>query len=253
LEDSRLEIRDPRASTLASTSTGATGTFARFPRRSGLLINLAALAVAAFFSYIALSDIKPGRVWQALRTSDYIWLVPAVAAFAVGVAARALRWRSLFAAGRRPPPGTVLNATIIGYLFNSILPARAGEAARVVVLTQRSSISPVEIVATVVLERIYDIVAILVIFFVAEPWLPRVSWFGTAALAAIVLAGGVVAAVTALAFYGDRPVLLLLRPLRRFSLFSGSRLQQTVEEVIHGCRPSSGPSQPGWHRRCAPT
>jgi uncharacterized protein (TIRG00374 family) len=122
----------------------------------------------------------------------------------------------------------------VGYLFNNILPARAGEAARVVVLTQRSAASPVEIVATVVLERVYDVVAILVIFFVAEPWLPHVAWFGAAAVAAIVLAGAIVAVVAGHAIYGDRPVFLLLRPLRRFSPFSGPRLDRTVEEVTHG-------------------
>jgi hypothetical protein len=190
--------------------------------------------VTVLFSYVALSDINLGRVWQALRTSDYLWLIPALVAFGLGTAARALRWRSLFAPGRRPPRGVVLNATIIGYFYNGILPARAGEAARVVVLTRRSDAPPVEIVGTVVLERLYDVVTILVIFFVAEPWLPRVSWFGTAALAAIVLAGLIAAAATLLAVYGDRPLRLLLRPLRRFSLFSGARLDRTVDELTYG-------------------
>ena len=192
------------------------------------------LVVTAFFSYIALRGINLGRAWHALRTSDYLWLIPALIAFGLATVVRAMRWRSLFAPGRRPPRRAVLNATIIGYFYNSILPARAGEAARVVVLTRRSDTPPVEIVGTVVLERLYDVVTILVIFFVAEPWLPHVSWFGTAALAAIVLAGLIVAAAALLAVYGDRPLRLLLRPLRRFSLFSSARLDRTVDELAYG-------------------
>ena len=84
------------------------------------------------------------------------------------------------------------------------------------------------------IERLYDVIAILVIFFAAEHWLPHVSWFGAAALAAIVLAGLIVAAVVVLAVYGDRPLRLLLRPLRRFSLFSGERLERTIDELNHG-------------------
>ena len=190
--------------------------------------------VTVFFSYIALSDINPGRVWHALRASDYLWLIPALGAFVLAVVTRAMRWRSLFAPGRRPPRGVVLNATTIGYFYNNILPARAGEAARVVVLARRSATPPVEIVGTVVLERLYDVVTILVIFFVAEPWLPHVSWFGTAALVAIVLAGLIAAAATILAVYGDRPLRVLLSPLRRFSLLSGARLDRTVDELAHG-------------------
>jgi hypothetical protein len=202
--------------------------------RSRLLINVLTIAVTVVFSYVALSGIKLGQAWHALRTSDYLWLIPALFAFGLGNVARGLRWRSLFAAGRRPPRGVVLDAMMVGYFYNSILPARAGEAARVLVLTQRSSAPPVEIVGTVVLERIYDVIAILVIFFAAEPWLPHVSWFGAAALAAIVLAGLIASAATILAVYGDRSLRLLLRPLRRFSWFSGTRLDRTVDELTHG-------------------
>jgi glycosyltransferase 2 family protein len=206
----------------------------RRPRRSRLLINLATVAVTVVFSYVALSDIKLGQAWHALRSSDYLWLLPALVAFALGILARGLRWRSLFAPGRRPARGVVLNAMMVGYLYNNILPARAGEAARVVVLTRRSSSAPAEILGTVVLERVFDVVTILLIFFVAEPWLPHVSWFGAAGLAAIVLAVLIAAAATVLAVYGDRPIRLLLRPLRRFAPFSGERFDQTIEELTHG-------------------
>jgi glycosyltransferase 2 family protein len=192
------------------------------------------VAVTILFSYIALNGIKLGLAWHALRTSDYLWLVPALVAFGLGNVARGLRWRSLFAPGRRPPRGVVMNAMMVGYFYNSILPARAGEAARVLVLTKRSSTPAVEVVGTVVLERIYDVLAILVIFFAAEPWLPHVSWFGAAALVAIVLAGLIAAAATLLAVYGDRFLRMLLRPLRRFAWFSGTRLEKTVDELTHG-------------------
>ena len=202
--------------------------------RSRLLINLVTLAVTAGFSYVALSGINLSLAWRALRASDYWWLVAALLAFALGTGARALRWRALFARERRPPLGPVADAMMIGYLYNNILPARAGEAARVVVLTQRSDTGSVEIVGTVVLERIYDIVTILVIFFATEPWLPKVSWFGSAAVAAAVLAAAIVTAATLLAVYGDRPLRLLLSPLKRWSLFSGERLEHTLDELTHG-------------------
>jgi glycosyltransferase 2 family protein len=203
-------------------------------RGSRLPLTVVTVAVTLLFSYIAFSGINMSLAWRALRTSDYWWLAAALLAFALGTLARALRWRSLFARGRRPPVGVVTNAMLIGYFYNNIVPARAGEAARVVVLTQRSTAAPAEIVGTVVVERLYDVLAILVIFFAAEPWLPHVSWFGTAALMAIVLALLIAAAAIVLAVYGDRPLRLLLRPLGRLSLFSGERLERTLTELTHG-------------------
>jgi uncharacterized protein (TIRG00374 family) len=206
----------------------------RRSKGSRLLLNGATLLITGLFLYFALSNIDLSLAWHALRTSDYWWLGAALGAFALGNVARAVRWRSLFAHGRKPSPAVVGDAMLIGYLYNNIMPARAGEAARVIVLTQRSDTPPVEIVGTVVLERLYDVLAILVVFFAAEPWLPHVSWFGAAAVAAIVLAGLIAAAAIVLAVYGDRPLRFVLKPLGRFSLFSGERLDRTVDELVHG-------------------
>jgi uncharacterized protein (TIRG00374 family) len=85
-----------------------------------------------------------------------------------------------------------------------------------------------------VLERLYDVLAILVIFFAAEPWLPHVSWFGAAALAALVLAVALITAATVLAVFGDRPLHVLTRPLRRLSLFSDDRLDRSIAELAFG-------------------
>jgi len=204
------------------------------PRRPRAATNVAIVAVTVLFSFLAFRDVNLDEAWRALRSSDPAWLIPALVVFGLSIVARALRWRSLFARGRRPGRAVVLNATIIGYLFNSIMPARAGEAVRVVVLAQRSTAAPAEIVGTVVLERIYDVVTILVIFFAVEQWLPHVSWFGTAARVAFVLAVAIAAAVIALSVYGDRPVRFLLRPLRRLPRFSPARVERTVEEVAYG-------------------
>jgi len=232
-DDQEPQIGEPAAVTCTRQGAGRRLSLIRVGR-SRLLLHVVTVIVTLLFSYVALSNINLSLAWRALRTSDYWWLTAALIAFSLSILTRALRWRSLFARGRRPPVGVMTNATMIGYFYNNIMPARAGEAARVVVLTQRSTTAPVEIVGTVVVERLYDVLAILVIFFAAEPWLPHVSWFGAAALAALVLAALIIAAATVLAVYGDRPLRLLLRPLRRLSLFSGERLEHTLDELTHG-------------------
>ncbi len=203
-------------------------------RRSRLLVNVATIVVTVVFSWIALSGIDFEEAWRALKGCDYWWLLPALVVFGLGNVARAMRWRSLFAPGRRPRPAPTLDATMIGYFYNNIMPARAGEAARVIVLTKRTDVPPVETVGTVVVERLYDVLAILAIFFVAQPWLPKVSWFRAAAIAAIVLAVAIAAVATVLVLYGERPLRFVLRPFGKLKLFSGERLERTVSELAHG-------------------
>jgi uncharacterized protein (TIRG00374 family) len=230
LEERERQAPDLHLDVAAGRPTGPR----RKRRRSHLLLNVATVAVTVVFSYIALSDIDFHEVWRALRSCDWWWLVPALIAFGLGDVARALRWRSLFAPGRRPPAGTTLNATMIGYFYNNIMPARAGEVARVVVLTRRSSAPLVETVGTIVVERLYDLIAILAIFFVVQPWLPHVGWFKAAAIAALVLALAVASVVVVLVVYGERPLRWLLRPLGRLPLFSGERLERTLNELVYG-------------------
>src|SRR5439155_1217410 len=83
------------------------------------------------------------------------------------------------------PYGPVLSATVLGQFFNNVLPARAGEVARVIALHQSAGTSRAEAIVTVVVERLYDVLALLVMLFVLLPWLPRVAWVHTAALVAI--------------------------------------------------------------------
>ena len=123
---------------------------------------------------------------------------------------------------------------MIGYLYNNLLPARAGEAARVMVLNQRSSSPAVEITGTVVLERLFDILGLLAIFFLAAPWLPHVSWFRAAAIVAGVLLAGVLICAGVLAIFGERPLRILLWPLRRFSPLTEERLERALVELVHG-------------------
>jgi uncharacterized protein (TIRG00374 family) len=199
----------------------------------------ATILLAAVFTYLAVRGVHWHSAWQALKACDAWWLIPAMVAFAAQTVMRGMRWRSLFAPGRRPGRLPVLAATMIGYLFNNILPARAGEAARVVALAQRTGTPAAEIVGTVVVERAYDVLSILIIFFCASPWLPHENWFGTAAIVAGIAALGLGAVIWVLAVHGDRPLRVIVRPLGRLPGLSVERVEReaaTLAEGLSGLR-----------------
>ena len=147
---------------------------------------------------------------------------------------RAYRWQFLFAGETRPPIRPVLSAMLIGQFVNNVLPARAGEAARVVALNQSSGNSRAEVVGTIVVERAYDVFSVLVLLFVLVPWLPHVSWLRAAAILAIVLSAGLFAATVVLFRYGERPIRFLLRPLARLPFLSLDRTEQAAANLVHG-------------------
>lgn len=192
------------------------------------------LAVSALFSYLAVRNTHFDDVWDGLRTSNYWWLVPAFVTLALGLYLKAVRWRFMFSRETRPAAGPLTKALLVGYFFNAILPARAGEAARVLVLNQRAGTSRAEAGTTVVVERAYDVLSLLILLFVLVPWLPRVTWLHAAVLLALVLVGGLAIAVAVLALFGLRPVHFVLRPLLRLPFVTSETLDHVGESLGRG-------------------
>jgi uncharacterized protein (TIRG00374 family) len=195
---------------------------------AGLVVTVVAIGLAV--RGVALDDTA-----DALADSDLLWLAPSFAVFAAGVALRGLRWWALFGARRRPPLHEVTRALLVGYFFNNILPARAGEAARVISLHARTRTPRAETIGTVVAERVFDLLALLLILFAAYPWLPPISWLRTAAIFGAVAVVVVGALAFVLVRYDERAIDWLLSPLRRVRRDGfAARLEEAAVNATRG-------------------
>jgi uncharacterized protein (TIRG00374 family) len=185
--------------------------------RRGLraLLAAAGLAVTVACMYLAVRGVALDDAIEALGDSDLRWLVPALPVFALAIVLRAVRWWALFAAAQRPPLRAVTYALLVGYFFNNILPARAGEAARVIALHKRAATPKAETVGTVVVERLFDVLALLIVLFASYPWLPEISWLKAAAIFGAVVVAALVVLAVVIVRYDERAVHWLLSPLRR--------------------------------------
>jgi hypothetical protein len=190
------------------------------------------LVASAVFVWLAVRNVDFGVVADALGSVRYWLLGPAALALAATVLIRSLRWRAVFDPRTRPPLLPTGRALVIGLFFNSILPARAGEAARVLALARETGNPRAEVLGTVAAERVIDVFSLLVLLFVAAPFLPPVSWLGTAAVFAAALATAIVAAIAVLFVWGDRPLRALVRPLGRWVPLG--RVDAAAANAVHG-------------------
>lgn len=165
------------------------------------------------------------RVVEALREADWLLIVGAVAAGqAAFLVLRAKRWQIMLSgveigAGQDQMKvgfGAFFYAQNVGYLINNLLPFRLGDLARSYIIGQQPGGSGFQALSSVALERILDMLMMVVFFGIAAPLAPalpegiRIS----AILFSIAAAAGFICMILA-AIYRQRVVGLFQRVLEK--------------------------------------
>jgi len=166
------------------------------------------VGLSALFLYIAVRGVDWPEVGRSFATADYRW-VPAMVIVGIYVLyVRSQRWRLLLtqATGSELPMGPIFSANAIGFMANMLLPLRAGEIARPLLLSRRTGIALATVLATAVLERLLDLFA-LVCFAM---WVVSASSVPPEVTAALWSAGAImlVAVATLVAVHFQRARLL---------------------------------------------
>jgi uncharacterized membrane protein YbhN (UPF0104 family) len=145
-----------------------------------------------------------GVVWWASKqqapelphtAGEVAALLGAIALYALATVVRSERWQRLLVDERaRPHRADTYALTVVGYAGNNILPARAGDAIRVVLMAPRAQTSKRTVVGTLLAERLLDIAVLLVLFVVVGYGLLGEVGGNSVELIALVAIAGIAAA-----------------------------------------------------------
>ncbi len=104
-------------------------------------------------------------VWEEIKNAEYLWIFLALVAAIFSHIFRALRWNLLINnLGYKTRLSTTFYAVMFGYLANTAVP-RAGEIGRCGILAKREKIPFDSLFGSVISERIFDLVVLLVLIF----------------------------------------------------------------------------------------
>ncbi len=123
------------------------------------------IGVSVFFLYWAarfVGDGNLGKAFESIQRANYWFLAPALVAYFAGVWLRAMRWRVLLKPLKPLGVSTVFPIVVIGYMANDVLPARLGELVRAYVLGEQENVPKTSALATIVVERLFDGIAMLI-------------------------------------------------------------------------------------------
>jgi uncharacterized protein (TIRG00374 family) len=108
-----------------------------------------------------LRGADPAGVWAHVQQARVDMLLLAGASVAVAFWLRALRWQCMVTPIGPARFRSAFRATVIGFAALGVLPARAGDVIRPYLLARDEGLQTSAVFATVVLERVLDLIAVL--------------------------------------------------------------------------------------------
>ncbi len=119
--------------------------------------------ISAFFLYLSLKGTEWGSVWHVIKTGTYLFIIPAIILHFVSFYIRALKWAIITSKFKKTDGNQLFPLIAIGLAMNNTLPLRAGEFARIFLLSNKLQISKVKSTITLIMERLFDIIGLLLV------------------------------------------------------------------------------------------
>ncbi len=191
---------------------------------------LLGIAISIVALYLAM---PPRNEWAnvvaAFARVQYAYMLPIALISAYTIVVRCQRWRLLLRPVGEIPFLALVSATSVGFLCNMVLPLRVGEVIRPVLLANRTNVPVSSVLASVLLERLLDMLTILVFLGLVMFLVPVSATIRQSGIAFLILA---LFAVTLVASLQQRhPLALAL--LRWILARTPARIRERAETALH--------------------
>ena len=133
---------------------------------SGRAKTILSLLVGALFVYWFVHRLNWSEVWIEVSKANWAQLALALSLLIGTYVVRALRWRTLLEPMARPTLGALFQATMIGFTALFLVGRAAEMIVRPAALSVRERVHPSASYATVMIERVFDMVMVVVFFAV---------------------------------------------------------------------------------------
>lgn len=133
---------------------------------SGRIRTILSLIVGALFVYWFVHKLNWLEVWTEVRKANWGQLGLALALLVGTYLVRALRWRELLRPMARPSLSALFRATMIGFTALFLVGRAAEMIVRPAALSVKERVHPSASYATVMIERVFDMVMVVVFFAV---------------------------------------------------------------------------------------
>ena len=139
------------------------------------------IAFSVGFLVLTLRNVDLAETASAMRRVNGLILSAAVASYVFSIAAKAVRWQLLLTVHKAPSFGRAFSIFSIGQMMNAFLPAHLGEFARAYLMGEAEADSKVYVLGTVAVERLVDLLFLLISLALLLSQMDLPDWLATPA------------------------------------------------------------------------
>lgn len=138
---------------------------------------IAGLLLSALLVYLSVRGIYFPDVVEGFKTIQYTFITPVFFILLVIQALRSWRWGVILSPLEKVDQFSLFSVTSVGFFAIVAMPARLGELVRPYLIARRTNISMSAALGTIFVERVFDSLTVLLIFFLTlfitplPPWL----------------------------------------------------------------------------------
>ena len=137
---------------------------------------LVGIVIGAVFAFLAFRHVDWSQTGRAIASANMGWIAIGILSLAIDYCLRIVRWRMML---RAVSADVSFGEAAVPYLasigLNNVLPFRLGDVARAVGYCRYLRASTGQIVSTMIVERMLDLLSLLAIFFVMLQAVPAGS------------------------------------------------------------------------------
>lgn len=145
-------------------------------RNTNVLKIVIGFIVSLFFLYLAFRQLDFSLMKNAFSVANYWLLIPSVIVIFLSHWLRSIRWQLLLNPIKQINANNLFTALLIGYSANTILPAHLGEFIRAYIISREKDVSLSSVMATIIVERIIDVLSIVLIMAFTVFVFPFPAW-----------------------------------------------------------------------------
>jgi uncharacterized protein (TIRG00374 family) len=134
-----------------------------------LRIGLSAIIIAGLVLFAR--KVNWHTTWENIEHADWTVLIAAALVNLASLVLKGLRWRVFLRPVGVSSTGLAIKATFAGAGLNNILVANGGEAARVVFVARAAHVQSAKILATLALERMFELIGYIVLLALSASFL----------------------------------------------------------------------------------